>query len=1338
MNLKTGEALYLEGAEDFDVVGTSSATAVQTRATAAKISLRSDVVVESLVNFWNLSLRHPEKVISFHYLTTSAAAEEDKSPFGAGVKGLELWQNCVASGDLTLADQLRLFLIEDKSVRAKMAPPPLKRGELRDETLRDFLDTAPVEEVFRKIIARVKWDLQSDDSEVVRESVAMRINAHGQALGMRPVDCAPALDRLYRIAATTAGQDGPRLLTREDFQREFDDATQRLLSPADRVIQKSAADLLHEAISGGRELRDILLESAASVQVGVPELGAPVVERPALVTKLTQTTNKEGVLVLQGSSGMGKTKCARLVARKIGGDWVWADFQGVKSTSLPALVRLLAANLGQESNRNVALDNLNYSGADLQAVDTQLAAIVRLTRHRGGKVIITTQRELSARTMQKLKLTAENTHRTPRLTETEIEEFCELLGCPADAKGNQSKVVWLLTSGHPQLVHARLAVLAQKQWPKPTAADLARKVQEIDEEKEVARQLLDHAPAGDKELLFRLSLASGPFRRDHAIAIAQVTLALDYGADAFSRLTGPWIETVGAGYFRLSPLLAGAALENWPADRIRTMRGGIARAFLACPEKTLREADEVLTQGFAAEDVEAIAAVAANLAYSPIQSREVVADVFFWLPAIGRQPGMRAVKGNAFVNLLIRLAQFKIAGSRDRQEANDLCSLADREYAEDMANPLAGLEPTKERLIWLTSVLFEYTANVAPSTLVRYWQETLELVPGDETFTALAGSQQEQAQGIPHLGGTDFPAHLLMLITARSMVPAELVDFANAINALPASRRDQALQGLKAMPFPLRLAVDRAWSNEVPKPGTDWGAVVGALESFQSAVTAWGIPVLDVFIRRAIAAVEDEYRNNPARAEEILAAGTTAEDAARLLKDQRAIVHYRKQEHAKAVAIWREIIPGWPVEKRSPDSIPLYACQRSANSAGRLKDWPQVIAFCLRGQELAGILDEDHHYAVTFLADEAFAQWKSGNRVGALTKLRLALEGFEKLADDRDQPLRLHGARKMFEQVIKWCRSEVGIREDETYEPPAGVCSRIDFDEDIKNYPTAPLDLIWYYLSDIESGVHSDRTVFRTAEARIPTSKYAAFRSVMSGAVLKESIRTLDLTHLISRAVTLVHSIEDTKAQGASGKTMVEQDAFPKFLQSDPSWITPQAAICGMIALASTGHPLDEFFAAWEADAKSFVRFPGVVISLAEVRRTLGVPATEAAALYQKGGQPDGVRFTAALRMSADNAFDLNEMFLGHAALFNYCSRIAHMSGVEGLFGEFIRKRWQERLRFAAVFPSPRLTIPPIKAACDDPSTGLRLVARILLAARSAVPVNPPTEIVDAWQKAVQ
>jgi hypothetical protein len=832
-------------------------------------------------------------------------------------------------------------------------------------------------------------------------------------------------------------------------------------------------------------------------------------------------------------------------------------------------------------------------------------------------------------------------------------------------------------------------------------------------------------------------LVSGAFRRDHAIAIGQIAPALSFPADAFGRLAGPWIETVGKVYFRLSPLLNRAAIENWAADRVRELRGGIVRAFLANPSKTLREMDEILGQGLAAGLDELIGPVVARLAFSAIEEREIISDVLFWLPAIGRRSGRRAAPNHTFTNFLFRIAQFKIAGSKSREEANELCAIIDREYTEDQQNGRPRPLEARDRLIWLTTVLLDFAAIVSPAKLVAYWREALELTPGDNHFRAVAKTLEERTANIPGVEGASYSSQLLLMVTARNFTPAELVKFAEAVNGLDESYRKIALESLSRMAFPLRLAIDRSWSIEAPKSNPDWAEVIASFEFLQAAVGGWNIPMLDAFIRRAMAAVEDEYRGDSARAMQILSAGTSAQEADRLLKDQRAMVLFRKVDLKGALEIWREIIPSWKVEAGSPDLIPVYACQRAADAAGRLGDWPEVVRMCQFGHEKSLAIG-DAHYGTSFLADEALGQWKIGERVKALGLLRAALEDFEKLEVDPDHPFLLHFARKVFEQVIKWCRSEVGICEDEAYEPPAGGCSRIDVPDGIENFPAAPFDLMWYYLSDIEAVVHGNRAIFAIAESRIATSKYAAFRAIMSGMVVMERLRTRILARLVPEAVQAVRARVEGKAQVDSGNKVYEPDTYPRPKYVDPSIAIFQAALGGMMAQALFDRPLDEFLAAWEADAKALTKFPIAVKGLASMRPALVAEASEVCGLFGSPPTSEYGRLVAALRMAAERDFSLEEMFVGQIVLYREVTGSILKPELAPTLGEFIRRGWRGRLGFAAAFLNPRRTIPVIRDACDSSLSGLSLAAGILLAGNDAVPVTVPFELVKTWRRAAE
>lgn len=62
-----------------------------------------------------------------------------------------------------------------------------------------------------------------------------------------------------------------------------------------------------------------------------------------------------------------------------------------------------------------------------------------------------------------------------------------------------------------------------------------------------------------------MTLVSGFFRRDQAIAIADIDPSIDRAGDRFDQLLGAWIEAAGGNYFRLSSLLSKA--ESSPVFR---------------------------------------------------------------------------------------------------------------------------------------------------------------------------------------------------------------------------------------------------------------------------------------------------------------------------------------------------------------------------------------------------------------------------------------------------------------------------------------------------------------------------------------------------------------------------------------------------------------------------------------------------------------------------------------------------------------------------------------------------------------------------------------------------
>ena len=660
IDLAENELLYLEGAEDFDIVDKNGGTIVQAKATAANITLRTEAVLKAMANFWLVCVNHPEKFIRFRYVTTAGIGYEAGNPFNDAASGIKLWQKSATEKDLGLALILQKFLASDSSIVTR----------LRDlaPSLLDFLNNATHQEVFNRLIAPMSWEVESVDEDVIRESIGIRLRAYGEGLGFRPSESMVAIDRLYRIAAETAKKGTNRILSRDDFRNEFEAATSRVVSMSEIAAMRAGAYSLQQAFAPAGAESMAAISGLSPVQRSVPALPDPSIDRPVVVGEVINDLLRLGVVVIKGSSGMGKSTVAKLAAKRLGGDWVWLDLQDVPAANVPYVIRGLASVFVEmPSLKNIGLDNLNFSIKDLAVVELSLPAMLRAARNRGGAVLITTQRDLPLRIMQKMALSELNVRSIPRLDEKEIAEFAQLLGCPSgDSLNILAKFVHLQTSGHPRLVHARLVGQSIASWPRPNAEDLITQQKEIVEEREVARQLLNDAPSGDKELLYRLSLAVGPFRKDHAILVGQAEPSLDFSADSFSRLAGPWIDVVGEGYYRLSPLLQNSAKENWNPDRIKSARKALAQAMLSSKEKTLIEASEILFQGILSDDIDSVTAVTIGLQSVPFDSMRIMAEQLGWLVMLGRTPGNKIFKENNCINFFLGFCSSELLLNRQQ------------------------------------------------------------------------------------------------------------------------------------------------------------------------------------------------------------------------------------------------------------------------------------------------------------------------------------------------------------------------------------------------------------------------------------------------------------------------------------------------------------------------------------------------------------------------------------------------------------------------------------------------------------------------------------------------
>ena len=209
------EVIYLEGAEDFDVVGPEAATAVQVKRNIGTISLGTAKAHTALENFWTLSSQEAHRQIDFHYLTSSSIAKEKDSNFDGGLKGIEVWRAAQTNPDLAI--QVSMYLV----TKLEASSP-----------LRLFLSSSTPQLVQERLIKRFHWITDQQDLDSLKRSVDDRITV---LLGEqhRPLALVPNVrkyleSRFWEILLEPLS--ARRCLTRAELLRQVEASTTTCLS----------------------------------------------------------------------------------------------------------------------------------------------------------------------------------------------------------------------------------------------------------------------------------------------------------------------------------------------------------------------------------------------------------------------------------------------------------------------------------------------------------------------------------------------------------------------------------------------------------------------------------------------------------------------------------------------------------------------------------------------------------------------------------------------------------------------------------------------------------------------------------------------------------------------------------------------------------------------------------------------------------------------------------------------------------------------------------------------------------------------------------------------------
>jgi hypothetical protein len=902
------EVIYLEGAEDFDIVKHDTAITVQVKQNTGSVSLGTAKAHEALENFWALCCKAPSRRIDFHYLTTSTIAMEQDANFD-GLKGIDAWRAAQTSPELVgkITDYLKQKLSATSSLKA-------------------FLASATPEAIRLRLIERFHWLTEQPDVEAVKRSVNDRICVLLSKMG-RSVSLSSSVQKYLEshfwetvVKASTA----ERCLTSAELLRQVEAAiTVYLPIPVDQL-----PDLIGNA-PPGLDLFNLLFERLP----GPPD---PLLRRPELAQRLGELVRHRRIVLLTGSVFKGKTTLAQLVASALCPDTRWIKLTDRQPNQVDTLLRALARRIESgDCPKLVIIDDLDIRPAAHRVYRDSLGLLLHRAIASGHGILLTAQGASSDSAVMQ-DFTNIELLDVPELSTEETTILCQEYGCPELLSEVWGSFVKGTTSGHPKLVQVRIAELAGRGWPIPGPNDLIAQSSAVIPVRRMARQLLSESvPDPVAEFVYMVSECSVLMHRIIAIRLAESVTGLGNAGDVLDNLTGKWLERIEGSWFRATALLKGVAAEVWSPEKYKLAHIRLYDAIRAKGTLDPWEAAALLFHAFVGQDRGRLVRTAMRL--QTIENHDASHEVerqLLWLPLVALEAG-QSITDDVAASVILRQLQFRAASTLDSDALPQICE----RWAEDIERiPNHEVRPMMSAMMWF-SIGFSQCLKVPlkPRLQAIAGIGVLPVELQDfqvERTRNLLGAAGVAAAGIPDTGTTAQMMFLSAIRHIRDIASLEellrwLVGaLENIQQQFDAMLEWSIVQSLGAF-------VQGAWAAKHEET-RDWEPWLKFFKEMDDYAKRRVSPRFGREVAKAKAIILTEYLNRSTDALTVLDDAVSAFGSSAVLSEQRANVLFHKQDDAKVLEIWTELTSD-PASKATLDP---FAYRRAGISAARLKHWP--------------------------------------------------------------------------------------------------------------------------------------------------------------------------------------------------------------------------------------------------------------------------------------------------------------------------------------------------------------------------------------------------------------
>jgi tetratricopeptide (TPR) repeat protein len=1296
LSLRSEELLHVEFAEDFAVSDDGKLTITQIKLTKASLTLRSKGVVALIAAAWRFQRANPGRTVVAALISKSKFGKEKGLRFPGGVPGLSYWR--AAAREQADIEPIRSTLLDLK------LPADLEA----------FLKDGTPEEIRRQILRPIKWLASGPSQDEIEKDLHEKLVYFGDPRGVGAQDSMNALNALIgELLACAQRPAASRFVTAADLLTVFQKNTYRLIPPS--------------ALQRGSEVpatfADAMLADASATYLNAASI--PLPPRPTLRRDLVKRLHGElvanGALWLHGSSGLGKTTLALLLARQQQVAWSFADLRDLAPHRLRLVLTRFGAKFSESGARGLILDDVpaDPDNATIQAI----ARVARAVHSVDGVLVVTCMKPPPPTLLGGLNVAQSAVQAVPYLTEDDVREIVAQAG--GDVRMWAPVIYMLCGGGHPQLVDARVVGLRQRGWPREELlADLApptAELGELEQERSAVRaRLLHEAGADSREMLLRLSLLLGNFDRPMVLAIATATPPLRQAGLVFDSLVGPWIEHVGPERYRLSPLLRDSG-EAGLDDTTRTaIRMAVVDHLLMRSPFPADQLLQVFMLALPLKHIRALAWFAGAIAHTYVRDKDLfkrLAEEVSVVTLVDRDNNQPLLPEDVHVSTFLRYAQFLIAiGTGEGKRA---AAILDRLLSEIEALP--GKFKTGLIELALGSALIARSVPLPP----KRWLEMLR------TLTALPGSRlalkTKTSHNDPYSDLTVSATHdeniFIIRATALNGID-ELCELIDGLEAELVETRDRYLTAASNLSQSIGHIVSFAWLSDTRSEEFDGNVAAQKLHILRDKAARWKNTDLVVELACAEAVMLAEYAGDKQAALDVLNTAQVDYPHDYRINRQRQKVYYFNGDHDLALAEFESFVSALP------DTKPIdraFAMREAGRSAAEIGEFDKTRRFFEQGWESATKCGAHMLPMVAGLsADCAILDFQAGRIDSALHLMVRALTEAEKI--DPDAGLREHYCVLILGTAIIWMRGQEPDWSGERQQIVIGMCSNPAPLAEFKDRPLPPRLLAWYLLAVVEADASESREVYAALRNRTKAGALLPMETMLPAHFLRASIRASNLDRFLEILPTYARAVAVGGSMMADMRTrsLLEMPTGSPQPVGTDDWTDPSiqeatvsAILAFALALVCSGKN-----DAFEDLRTRVLQTPGLSTAAESSFATISTPVDRCDDLHVV------IASTVGLMLQLSFVFDAREAFMASVYIIQLLSRHVLGEAVAAPVVEYFSRVWRDILANRSFsVRAPNVNGPLILDSVTKTETALAKLAHLILASEAAVKAHLSPEL---------